>query len=283
MALRAKKPEPVTKRLKLFLFGSAGVGKTTAAVQFPHSYIIDCERGTDHYSELINKSDGQVFQSTECDEVIAELRSLSTEAHDFRTVVIDPITTMESDLVERAEKEFGAGDMRIWAKRDKTLRRMTNLLLELDMNVVITAHGKIEYGEKMAKLGTTHDGWKRLPYLVDLSIELERRGSRRVGIVRKTRIAAFEDGEVFDFSYAEIARRYGIETMEKKAEPVAPASDEDVATFNALVASVKLEEGTVEKWLSANKVDDVADLTQDAIRKCIEHMRKKIEKAGGAK
>ena len=41
MALRAKAPEAVAKRLKLFMFGAAGVGKTTAAIQFPNSYIID--------------------------------------------------------------------------------------------------------------------------------------------------------------------------------------------------------------------------------------------------
>ena len=35
--LRARKPEAVTKRLKLFMFGPAGVGKTTAAIQFPNS------------------------------------------------------------------------------------------------------------------------------------------------------------------------------------------------------------------------------------------------------
>jgi flagellar biosynthesis GTPase FlhF len=46
MALRAKKPEAVEKRLKLFMYGPAGVGKTTAAIQFPNAYIIDCEKGT---------------------------------------------------------------------------------------------------------------------------------------------------------------------------------------------------------------------------------------------
>jgi len=44
--LRARKPEAVVKRLKMFMFGPAGVGKTTAAIQFPNSYIIDAERGT---------------------------------------------------------------------------------------------------------------------------------------------------------------------------------------------------------------------------------------------
>ena len=52
MALRARKPEAVQKRLKLFMFGPAGVGKTTAAIQFPNSYIIDCERGTENYDKL---------------------------------------------------------------------------------------------------------------------------------------------------------------------------------------------------------------------------------------
>ena len=46
--LRARKPEAVTKRLKLFMFGPAGVGKTTAAIQFPNSYIIDAERGSEN-------------------------------------------------------------------------------------------------------------------------------------------------------------------------------------------------------------------------------------------
>src|SRR5207248_639394 len=51
MPLRARKPQAVTKRLKLFMFGPAGVGKTTAAIQFPNSYIVDCERGAENYAK----------------------------------------------------------------------------------------------------------------------------------------------------------------------------------------------------------------------------------------
>jgi len=39
--LKAIKPEAVEKRLKLFVYGESGVGKTTASIQFPNSYIID--------------------------------------------------------------------------------------------------------------------------------------------------------------------------------------------------------------------------------------------------
>src|SRR5687767_14564562 len=76
MALRARKPEAVNKRLKLFMFGPAGVGKTTAAIQFPNSYIIDCERGTENYDKLVAASNSVVYQTTDIHEVIAEVKAL---------------------------------------------------------------------------------------------------------------------------------------------------------------------------------------------------------------
>ena len=43
--LRARKPEAVTKRLKLFMFGPAGVGKTTAQEWKPPLYGNGCLTG----------------------------------------------------------------------------------------------------------------------------------------------------------------------------------------------------------------------------------------------
>lgn len=281
MALKAKKLEPVTKRLKLFMFGSAGVGKSTAAIGFPNSYVIDGEHGLDHYTEALEKAGSVVLQTTNADDVVEEVRALGTDKHSYRTLVIDPMTTIETDLIERAEKEFGPGDMRIWGKRDRTMRRLINLAVNLDMNVIVTAHGKIEYGEKMAKLGTTYDGWKRLIYIFDLALELEKRGSKRVAIVRKTRLAGFPDGDSFEFSYAEIARRYGAEVVEREAVPVAAAKPERVATLRTLIDVVKLDEGTVDGWLKKNNVDALDDMPESAVEKCIAHIQSKIEKAAG--
>ena len=73
MALRARKPEAVQKRLKLFMFGPAGVGKTTAAIQFPNSYIIDCERGTENYDKLITAGKSVMYQTTDVHDVIAHV------------------------------------------------------------------------------------------------------------------------------------------------------------------------------------------------------------------
>ena len=58
MTLRGKKPESVEKRLKLLMYGTAGVGKTTAAISFPAPYLIDTERGAenDQYIEILDKN-----------------------------------------------------------------------------------------------------------------------------------------------------------------------------------------------------------------------------------
>lgn len=276
MALKAQKPETIEKRLKLFLFGSPKVGKTTAALNFPSVYLIDTEKGSvhDQYVNLMQANGSQVFHTNDVDDVIEEIRTLGTEKHSFKTVVIDPVTMLEADLVEKAEKEFGAGDMRIWGKRDRKMKRLLNLLNKLDMNVIVTAHGKIDYGPNMTRLGTTFDAWKRWPFAFDLIIEIEKRGADRVALVRGSRLETFVESEVFTWSYDEFKRRYPI--IEKDVEPVILATAEQVSELKSLLDLVKMPEGTLDKWLTAANVDVLEDMPSSSIEKCIELVRKKI-------
>src|SRR6185312_6649240 len=207
MPLRAKTPESVTKRLKLFMFGPAGVGKTTAAIQFPNSYIIDAERGTENYDKLVITSGSAVYQTNDINEVIAEVKALLTEKHDFKTLVIDPITTIYNDLLEKCELKVGTDFGRHYGEANKTMKRLANLIMALDMNVVVTAHAKTEYGANLSKLGYTFDGWKQLDYWFDLVVELGKKGKKRFARVTKTRVESFPDEDVFEWSYDAIKRR----------------------------------------------------------------------------
>lgn len=280
MPLRATKPEAVTKRLKLFMFGPAGVGKTTAAIQFPKSYIIDCEKGTENYGKLIDGSGSVVFHTTDINEVIAEVKSLLTIQHDYRTFIIDPITTIYQDLLDKCEQKVGSEFGRHYGEANKLMKRLTNLIMQLDMNVVITSHSKKEYGAKLEVLGQTFDAWKRLDYLFDLVVALDKRGkgkvARRFGVVTKTRIETFPDGDEFEWSYDAIKKRYDAATLERAAQAVTLATPEQLITLRELLDTVKTEEGWADKVLAKAGVEDWADMPTDKMQKCIDSLTTKL-------
>src|SRR5579864_6615691 len=110
MALRGKKPEKVEKRLKALFYGMAGVGKTTAAIQFPKPYLIDTEKGAenDQYVEILKSKEGAIFSTTDFFELIEEVKALLTTKHDYKTLIIDPLTVLYNTLLEQAEKKVGS-------------------------------------------------------------------------------------------------------------------------------------------------------------------------------
>src|SRR5690348_6890314 len=267
MALRAKKPEAVTKRLKLFMYGPAGVGKTTAAIQFPRSYIIDCERGAENYGKLINESGSVVMQTTDMQDAIDEVKALLTEKHEYRTLVIDPITTVYNDLLEKCEAKVGSDFGRHYGAANKEMKRLANLIMALDMNVIVTAHAKTEYGANLSKLGYTFDGWRQLDYWFDLVIELGKKGKKRTAKVVKTRIETFPDEDVFEWSYDAIKKRYDASILEREAMTVALATPEHVREVKELLNIVRLPEGLVDKWFSKAQVDTWEDMSAETITK----------------
>ena len=280
--LRARKPEAVHKRLKLFMFGPAGVGKTTAAIQFPNSYIIDCEKGTENYDKLITASGSAVFQTTDIHEVVAEVKALLTERHNFRTLVIDPITPIYNDLLEKCELKVGSDFGRHYAEANKVMKRLANLVMALDMNVVVTAHAKKEYGQNLSVIGQTFDGWRQLDYWFDLVMELGKRGKKRYAKVVKTRVEAFPDEDVFEWSYDAIKKRYDNAMLEKPAEAVRLATPDQVREIKELLAVVRLPEGTTDKWLAKAGVDVWEDMPADALAKCIEYVKNRLPSAAAA-
>jgi hypothetical protein len=282
MALRAKKPTAVNKRLKLFMYGPAGVGKTTAAIQFPNSYIIDSERGSENYDKLITQSGSAVFQTNDINEVIAEVKALLTTKHDYRTLVIDPITTLYNDLLDKSEVKVGSDFGRHYGAANKEMKRLANLILALDMNVICTAHAKKEYGENLKVLGFTFDGWKQLDYWFDLVIELQKKGKKRLGVVRKTRIETFPDEDVFEWGYESVKQRYDATMLERESAVVELATPEQVAEITTLLSVVRLPDGTVDKWFAKAGVDAWDDMPADVAQKCMDYIKQRLPSISAA-
>lgn len=269
-ALRGKKPEVRIPRLKALLAGEAGSGKTTAAIQMPRPYIIDCEDGTAHYGKIIEERGGLVFRTNSFEEVISEVRTLMSTKHPYLTLVIDPFTALWDTELEVGEKAVGADFGRHYGYANKSSKRLYHLLTELDMNVIITAHAKNEYGDNMKVIGKTFEGWKKLDYLFDLFFFLERdkASGKRIATVRKTRVEAFEDQSRFEWSYNALAERYGRDKLERQVASVELPDEALIADFAAAygrLSDAEIKRLKIDKVVSS--LDDVADLPRARVQK----------------
>jgi len=260
----------------MFMFGPAGVGKTTAAIQFPNSYIIDGEKGCENYDKLITASGSVVYQTTDINEVVQEVKSLLGERHQYRTLIIDPITPVYNDLLDKSAQQVGEDFGRHYGAANKTMKRLANLIMNLDMNVIITAHAKTEYGQNLAKIGYTFDGWRQLDYWFDLVVELGKKGKKRFGKVVKTRIDTFPDEDVFEWSYDAIKKRYDASILEREAEQIPLATPEQVREIKELLNIVHLPDGLVDKWMSKAQVETWEDMPATVIAKCIEYTKNRL-------
>lgn len=292
MALRGKKPEGrKDKRLKMFVYGAAGVGKTWATLQFPKAYVIDTERGTQEYHQRIIDSDSALLESTDPDEVRQEIMALLTTRHDYRTLIIDPITLIYHGLQEKwarvfdkyakteKERELQDFGVRYWGRVKSEYKSMQRLLIPLDMNVIITAHQKDMYGEGFVKLGTTFDSEKKDDYFFDLIFQIEKHGERRIARTMKERA---EPGKQkfpseFDWSYDNFCAYYGKDIIERPAEPVAMANPEQVERLNNLVKILNVEDEITNKWLTKAEADSFDQFTQEQIEKCLAALEEKLK------
>ena len=290
--LKATKPEVKEKRLKMFVYGPAGVGKTVAALMFPSAYVIDTEKGTDFYANMINKNHSVVLQTLNPDDIREEIKALLTEKHQFRTLVIDPVTQVYNAVQEKwtriftkhskEEKDAEVQDfgMRYWGKVKGDFKGIQRMLLALDMNVICTSHQKDVYGGNFNKVGVTFDSMRGDDYLFDLVFRIEKRGDVRVAITEKERA---EPGcqkfpPEFEWSYDNFLKFYGKDIIEKEAQPVAMATKEQVARVKELVDTVKVEEEEINKWMSKADVNSWEEMTGEQLKKCIDFLTKKVEK-----
>lgn len=296
--LLARKPEVKEKRLKMFVFGEAGIGKTIAALQFPNAYIIDTEKGTDFYSDIIVERNSVVFQSTNVDDIREQLKALLTTKHEYKTLIIDPITQVYNAVQDKwtrvfekyadteKQKEVGDFGMRYWGKVKGEFKSLQRMLMQLDMNVIITAHQKDVYGSGFSKIGVTFDSMKGEDYLYDLVFRISKKGGDRMAETIKERAVPGRQKFPIEFqwSYENFLKLYGQEIIQKEAVPILLASDEQVERIKKFVETIKIEESEIEKWFNKCDVSDWSEMTQEQIEKCIGYCTKKLSDLnGGAK
>lgn len=295
---RAKNPEELEKikKLKLLSSGPSGSGKSSLIASFPRCLVFDSELGMSHYAALLKSSGSSVIQTNDPKVILEEVRLLMTGDHDYLTVAIDPCTNIWHEEIDNAESAVGDEYGKHYSKAGRNTRRLVNLLMRLDMNIIFSAHQKEVWGKKGEIDHYTFDGWKQSDYIFDLWLQhkaelIDSAAGKRVvfsAIVRKTRLEGFptfseiqlgesdSSGNKKIYSYDVIAERFGRALLESAPGKIEFATAEQVAETKALIEKVmpaKTWFDAVYKWAGAEEFADFSREQIEVVLKRLKEMR----------
>ncbi|MDX9789043.1 MAG: AAA family ATPase [Desulfobacterales bacterium] len=268
-----EKAKPQNKKFKLFLIGPEGTFKTRLMLRLlsakagpPVGAVIDTEFGTDHYSGEFNFG---LEQTADADEIMKLCTKLSTAPGDIKALGIDSFSVYYESLVSKyvdlylkREKTSVGNKVEYYTLQPRDYQPITReagklirLLMQCDLNVICTAQQKDLWDQNMKIVGTTHDGWKRLPYYFDTVIEIipdgRAKGSMIGHVKRKDRTGSFKVGEKIPWENDEQVYRYLVSkfgcdfTGGPKAVPVKEAIETN--TEVTADAKPKNEDKTAQK------------------------------------
>lgn len=209
------------------------------------------------------------------------MQALATEKHGFKTLIVDSLTKLFQTAIATEAERLGEKDA-FGASKKPAVAAMRRLVLwasRLDMNIWFICHETAEWGMvngQRAETGRVADVWDKLIYELDLAVQATKRGPQRMAVVKKSRLAAFPDGETFPLDYAEFAARHGRETVESAAAPLLLAKPDQIAEVRKLLDIVKIAEGDIAKGFEKAGVSCWEEMTSEQIAKWQEFLRKKI-------
>lgn len=281
-AVDPKATEP--SRPKITVFGKPNAGKTWGALDFPSVYYIDTEAGADlpHYTDKLKKSGGVYFGreqgSQDFATVIEQVKALATEAHPYKTLVIDSLSKIYNLEINKEAERLGEKDG--FGASKKPAVRMSGALIrwldKLDMNVILICHEKAEWS-RGEQVGFIPDAHEKLEYELHLCLHITNEGDSRKAFVKKSRLIEFPSRSRFDWSYAEFTKKYSKQVMEAAAKQVVLASPEQLHELNELLEIVRLPEGEIEKWLKKANVESLSEMSGDKLAACITMLKGRVK------
>jgi len=272
-------------RLKLFLWGETGSGKTRLALHFPSPTVIDQEKGTIHYAA---EFDFHVKHTTDPNVTIEAVDWLRLNKHPYKTLIIDPITLYWEALQKKWSEillrrnveskgykhEFYDMQVKDWMAVKGEWKEFIRKLLGLDMNVIVTAREKTKYkdGGFMQAIGETFDGEKSLPYLFDTVMRLfKTKEGKYMGLCIKDRTGKFPEKGEFEISYKMFEKRYGA-ALKKEAIVISYASPEQIQKIKDMGNELGMTAEKIQSRLSAYDAESWDELTEDNAKIIIEKL-----------
>ena len=136
-------PQKVPPRI--CIYGGHGIGKSTLASQFPKPIFISTEDGLDSLDVV------SFPKASKVEDVVANIKTLIKEEHDFRTVVVDSVDWLVEPLIvnsvnsqyDEKEQAYGKGQMYIAEEFREILQGLDVCRTKRGMNVVLIAHAAV--------------------------------------------------------------------------------------------------------------------------------------------
>ena len=213
------------RRLKMYIYGDTGTGKTITSLHFPNPAIIDTEKGSEHYGEHFKFFR---LETSNPAKIHTALDELLKNPGKFKTLIIDSFSnvwdTVQDLQLSRMKVKSGNPSYTIqpldYRSMNAEIKSIVSKLLALDLNIIVTARSKVLYStdksEFMQVIGTQPDGPKNLPYMFDTVLELTKDEDKFIAITHKDRTNSLP--HEFEFSYKSFTDALGIEGLER--EPV---------------------------------------------------------------
>ena len=309
-----KKPEITKTALKILGFGDSGTGKTTFALTFPKSVIVDSETGYDFYKTNPNISLMATTNSIyDLEEILDEVEEL-IEKDKIGTFTTDSISKFYAnlqyvyqDLVEKRARRKGqdvddAGlSQREWAKIKTTLKRINDTKLMMaskGINIVDIAQQKDlqeKRGDSFVKVGVAPDYVKNANYDYDIILNMYTEEDKKTGEthyyakVLKDRTQKYKKNEIIENpsfnNWEDIYNGYSnakesVVKFNKDYDKDVAKTEADEATATELVEQIKsfLKSATAEQKTVISKAMKSAELNiKDLASNSIEQLQEIVD------
>jgi len=118
---------------------------------------------------------------------------------------------------------------------------------------------------------------KKLDHKLDVWLEVSMIGKTRKAKVRKSRIKGLDTGSSFPLKFPEFSKRFGAELIEKETEQaIVPAPEEKVTLLDSKRREAGIGQATVDSWLEAAGVEELYQLTEQQVDKCLTYCEERI-------
>ena len=224
---------------------------------------------TTHYGDY-----GKEFYRLEAKDyktVNAALDELLRDPQGFKTFVLDSFTVLYENIILGVEARLKAKhgnpaysiqptDYKIVKSEIKTI---INKIMNLDMNVVVTARAKTRYakGEFMKEDGTMPDCPEWVPFEFDVILELFRERNAKVGTAITWKDRTNTLPMEFEYTYEKFVEYMGIEGLER--EPLLINQQKSLEAQSLRSVSITYNGGTLmTAGVTAEQLEKISEIVE---------------------